>query len=56
VGQCGQGMPVADGWAPATVTGGGGLNLIQIQIQTKFKWFQILANPKRTFPSSKILK
>jgi hypothetical protein len=44
-------------WASAIVTGGNVEILIQIQIDSnRFKFYQSLTAPKRTFPSYKILK
>jgi hypothetical protein len=52
-----QGRAGADRWAPATVPGSGGLNIIQIQMNSNyFKTFQTLTDPKTAFPSLKILK
>jgi hypothetical protein len=43
--------------AHATVPGGGGLIIFQIQMNSNyFKTFQSLTNPKTIFPCSKILK
>jgi hypothetical protein len=42
---------------PGTVTGGGGLNTIQIQLNSNyFKTFQTLTDPKTIFPSPKNMK
>jgi hypothetical protein len=52
-----QGRAGGDQWAPATVPGGGGLNTIQIQMNSNyFKTFQTLTDSKTTFPSLKNLK
>jgi hypothetical protein len=51
------GQAGVDRWAPAIVQGGGGLNTIQIQMNSNyFKTFQTLIDPKTTFPSPKNLK
>jgi hypothetical protein len=43
----------ADRSAPATVPGGGSLNLFQIQTNSNyFKTIQTFTDPKMTFPSS----
>jgi hypothetical protein len=52
-----QGRLTADWWASATVIGSGGLILIRIQfewIQTKFKLFQTLTDPKSSSLALKI--
>jgi hypothetical protein len=47
----------ADRWAPATVAGGGGLDIFQIQKNSNyFKTFQTLTDPKAAFSSLKKLK
>jgi hypothetical protein len=52
-----QGRAGVDRWAPATVPGSGGLNTIQIQMNSNyFKTLQTLTDPKTPFPSPKILK
>jgi hypothetical protein len=51
------GVSGADWWAPATVSGGGSLNTIQIQMNSNyFKTFQILTDLKVAFSSPKNLK
>jgi hypothetical protein len=52
-----QGRVGADRWAPATVSGGGGLNTFQVQMNSNyFKTIQSFTDPKMAFPSPKKLK
>jgi hypothetical protein len=49
-----QGKEGAGRWAPATVPGGGGLNILQIQTNSNYlKTFRTLTDPKTTLPSPK---
>jgi hypothetical protein len=49
-----QGKEGAGRCAPATVLGGGGLNILQIQTNSNYlKTFRTLTDPKTTLPSPK---